>query len=63
MTDEHANRSEGLGAAPQAASRGPVNSPEARGAPGPGAPTLREYAYARSPFYGRFHKGFSKRPF
>jgi phenylacetate-CoA ligase len=24
---------------------------------------LRGYAYARSPFYGRFHKGFSERPF
>ena len=24
---------------------------------------LREYAYARSPFYECFHKGFSKRPF
>ena len=23
---------------------------------------LREYAYARSPFYGRFHKGFTHRP-
>jgi phenylacetate-CoA ligase len=23
---------------------------------------LRGYAYARSPFYGRFHKGFSERP-
>ena len=24
---------------------------------------LRGYAYARSPFYGSFHKGFSERPF
>src|SRR5215218_1459069 len=23
---------------------------------------LQEHAYARSPFYGRFHKGFSERP-
>jgi phenylacetate-CoA ligase len=23
---------------------------------------LREHAYARSPFYGRFHKGFAGRP-
>src|SRR5215217_3905456 len=23
---------------------------------------LREHAYARSPFYGRFHKGFTDRP-
>ena len=36
-----ADRSEGLGAAPQAASRGPVDSPEARGAPGPGAPAAK----------------------
>jgi phenylacetate-CoA ligase len=23
---------------------------------------LREHAYARSPFYGRFHRGFTDRP-